>query len=462
MKNITYSVGNIALIDKINEKYHYFDRIFNGIFGKAKNTLPSIKLFIYNRLGKCVSVNRLKSIYPEELFNKLNFNEIPSDRSLYREIKRIGENFSFIHERQQRFVKEEHLLTDKQYMDWSSSYFEGNCAGLSALGYSRDHRPDKKQITFGISIGINNIPSALTIQKGNVVDKSHFKFMLKTASVILDEQSLLIFDCGANTKKNKQDIRDLKFHYLTLKQKQVGPYKNLIQKYLSGDKEDVMINGQLYKCVKVKDDDEVNYIFFSEELKSNQLAIKKRRFEKELNKNKGVLAKTKKGKPLAEYQTEEGKVTAKGTLQKTLAKIENHKINGIEGYFILQSSVDTDPKQVLALYKDKDKAEKFIRSIKEGTEVRPIRHWSTDAIKGYILIIYLTNFLINLTLWEAKNSEVKNVKLLKKYLNNLTLVVLYPPTGFKMEVLANISKEIRSIFGNYVDKYNDSSWKNRW
>lgn len=462
MENITYSVGSIALIDKINAKYDYFNRIFSNVFGKAKNTLPSVKLFINNRLEKCVSVNRLKRVYPKELFVHLNFKEIPSDRSLYREVIRVGRKFQFILERQQRFTKEENLLSDKQFIDFSSSYFEGTSADLSCLGYSRDHRPDKKQITFGISVGINNIPSALTIQKGNVQDKQHFQFMLKTASAVLDEESLLIFDCGANTAKNKQDIRERKFHYLTLKQKQVSPYKKLIQEYLSGEKEEVEINEQVYQCVKVKDGEAVNYIFFSEELKKNQLAIKKRRFEKELGKNKSILNKTKKGKPLAEYQTEEGKVTARGTLEKALAEIENPKITGIEGYFILQSSVDTQPKQILALYKDKDKAEKLIRSIKEGTEIRPIRHWADEAILGYILIIFLTNFLINLTLWEAKNSEVKNVKLLKKYLNNLTLVVLYPPTGFKMEILANISPEIRSILGNYVDKYQNKTWENRW
>jgi len=112
--------------------------------------------------------------------------------------------------------------------------------------------------------------------------------------------------------------------------------------------------------------------------------------------------------------------------------------------------------------KDKDKAEKLIRNIKEGTEVRPIRHWSDDVIIGYVLIIFLTNFLVSLTLWKAKSPDVKNTKLLKKYLTNLTLVILYPPTGFKMEVLANISEEIRSIFGDYVDKYQDKNWKNRW
>ena len=53
-------------------------------------------------------------------------------------------------------------------------------------------------------------------------------------------------------------------------------------------------------------------------------------------------------------------------LQRTLDVMENPYINGIEGFFILESSIDEDPKKVLHLYKERDKAEKFIRALKEG------------------------------------------------------------------------------------------------
>ena len=49
-------------------------------------------------------------------------------------------------------------------------------------------------------------------------------------------------------------------------------------------------------------------------------------------------------------------------------------MNGLEGFFVLQSSIDNDPEKILVLYKDRDKAEKLIRNMKEGTELHPIRH----------------------------------------------------------------------------------------
>ena len=168
------------------------------------------------------------------------------------------------------------------------------------------------------------------------------------------------------------------------------------------------------------------------------------------------------GKPLEKLICEKGFIITKGVLQKIINEIPNPYINGIEGFFVLESSINADPMKMLSLYKNRDKAEKLIRNMKEGTEMRPIRHWSDWAVIGYVIIIFLTNFLVNLTLNKAKKPLIKNLKLLKKYLMNLTLTVVYPPNGFRFHIVANISEEIRSILGNYVDKYQDKSLKLRW
>ena len=118
--------------------------------------------------------------------------------------------------------------------------------------------------------------------------------------------------------------------------------------------------------------------------------------------------------------------------------------------------------KILSLYKDKDKVEKLIRNIKEGTELHPIRHWNKWMVVGYILLVFLTNFFISLSLYLAKNPLVKNVKLLKKYMMKLTVTVVYPETGFRFHVISNITDEIRSILGDYIDKYRDKSLSLRW
>src|SRR3989338_5622907 len=283
--NVTFSIGNIALIDKVNEKFQLFDRIFDNLGTKAKNIKSSAKLFSYNRLGDCVSINQLASVYPEELFKRIGYKKMPSDRSIYRDLDRIGQRVPILQERYQEIIKKNDLASEKQFMDFSSSYFEGNKSKLGELGYSRDHEPGKEQITWGISTGINNIPTALTIQKGNVQDKKHFKFMLKTVKHLLKEDSLLIFDCGGNTEKNKEKIKKLKFNYLTLKPKKKKIYRKYVEIYNNSKKDTIVINDIEYKSVEVKEGNEIQYIFYSNELFKDQKKKRDIKFERELEKN---------------------------------------------------------------------------------------------------------------------------------------------------------------------------------
>lgn len=186
-------------------------------------------------------------------------------------------------------------------------------------------------------------------------------------------------------------------------------------------------------------EDETNYIFFSEKLYHEQLQKREKKYLKLLEKNDKDLKKVKKGKKLGSVITKDGYIILHGSIQKTLALISNPFINGLEGFFALESSVDDEPEKILSLYKDRDKAEKFIRSLKDGLELRPIRHWSPLAVKGYLLLTFLTNFLVN-----------------------LTLTVVYPPNAFKFKVLSNISNEVISVLGDFIKKYQDNSLKLRW
>ena len=461
-QNVTYSIGNIALIEKVNEKFGFFDSLFDGVFGRAKEVKETAKALAANRLGACVSTHRLTEVYPKEFFLELGFNDIPAERNLYRNIERVGFRCPVLLERYQRLVKKNCLVTKEQFVDFSSSYFEGKKAPLGALGYSRDGQPGKKQLVFGISTGINEVPSALTIQKGNVQDKKHFRVMLRTVSKVLEPESMVIFDCGGNTRANKQKVRELGFHYLTLKAKKRVIYKQYLRLFKKGEKQKVKMGETEYECVKAINGEETNYIFYSEKLKKDQLRKKKKKFKRELDKNDRLLPKVARGKDLEKLVTRKGYVVTKGLLQKTLKETPNPYITGLEGFFILESSIDAEPKKILALYKDRDKAEKLIRNMKEGTELRPMRHWSKLAVIGYLFIVFLTNCLHSLTLFLTKNPLVKNVKLLKKYLNSLTLTIVYPKKALQLRLLSNISTVTTAIFGDFIHRYGSVDIDLRW
>jgi transposase len=463
MKANTFSLGGISLIDKVEKDFGLVSGVFEGVTKKAKDFQGRVKLLLYNRLTHGVSIHQILETYPRESFELLGLKDEPSERSLYRTVEQVGKCYPILLERYQDVMVRQGLVDRDQLLDFSSTYFEGEKAALGAYGYSRDHRPDRKQVNFGISTGINDVPSALTIQRGNVQDREHVGMLLNVAERVLEEGSLLIFDAGANSKGNKKRIREMKHHYLTLKPKKVKTYKKYIQSFWREEGlQRFKLKKQKYVCVKKQEGEEFLYIFFSPRLFKDQVRKKWKKFEKQKEKGDRLVKKARRHKPVERYPSEKGWVELYPRLQAALKELDNPYITGIEGFFILESSVDAEPEKILRLYRDRDKAEKFVRGLKEGVELRPIRHWSKWAIIGAVFIGFLTAAITNLTVNLRKNSPVKNVKLLKKHLQNLTVTVIYPENAFRLAVVSNISPPIKALFGDFVHRYGDKHLHLRW
>ena len=174
MKSTTIPLGGISLIDKVEKDFGLISGIFGKISGKAKDMEAKVKLLLYNRLTYAVSVHRILDAYPDEAYELLGFKKAPSERSLYRTLEIIGKNHAILLEGYQNLLAKYKLVDKEQIFDITSTYFEGENAELARFGYSRDRRGDRKQVTIGISTGINEIPCAITVQKGNV----HYKLCL--------------------------------------------------------------------------------------------------------------------------------------------------------------------------------------------------------------------------------------------------------------------------------------------
>jgi len=54
--------------------------------------------------------------------------------------------------------------------DVSSSYLEGRCCELGRFGYSRDHRPDRLQIVYGLLCSRDGCPVAIEVFEGSTAD----------------------------------------------------------------------------------------------------------------------------------------------------------------------------------------------------------------------------------------------------------------------------------------------------
>ena len=464
MNSVTLPIGSISVIDKIERDIGLISGIFTNSGGKSKDFVGIAKLFLANRIEDTVSVHQLLPTSTTEKFELLGIKKEPAERSLYRAIQKIGRIFPTLLERYQNIISARGLAENCQVSDFSSSYFEGKKAEIGAHGYSRDHRPDKKQVTWGITTGINGIPTALTIQRGNVQDKLHMREMLKVSMKILEKGSLFMYDCGGNSPWVKDKIVENGYNYLTLKAKKVRTYKMHIKNF-GKECQKIKIGEKEYLAAKRKSDKregEFLYIFFSKELCEDQLRKKESKFQKRLKKGDELAKKARKHKAVQMFPSKEGWICLYPEIQQTISDIENPYITDIEGFFILESSLDTDPKTILKLYKQRDVAEKFIRCMKEGGELRPIRHWNKDAINGALFICFLASAIINLTEKLCKNPDVKNFKLLKKYLGNLTLTVIYLQNAFRIRIVSNLSPPIKAVLGDFPLRYGDKNLNLRW
>src|SRR5262245_15453191 len=142
-----------------------------------------------------------------------------ADDPLYRNLDRLHPNRAGIEsdlvERERRLFQ---LDPTVYFYDLTSTYFEGQADRnpKAKRGYSRDHRPDCKQVVVGLVIGREGFPLAHEILAGNTQDRKTLGSMLDLLKgrVGLPKGSTVVVDRGLAYPENLQEIRDRKLHYV--------------------------------------------------------------------------------------------------------------------------------------------------------------------------------------------------------------------------------------------------------
>ena len=104
-----------------------------------------------------------------------------SDESLYRNLDRLHPNRGRIEEALAQREKSLFNLEDTYYLyDLTSTYFEGQCEAnpKAQRGYSRDQRPDCKQVVVGLVLDRDGFPKAHEVFEGNRQDRASLEDML--------------------------------------------------------------------------------------------------------------------------------------------------------------------------------------------------------------------------------------------------------------------------------------------
>jgi transposase len=141
------------------------------------------------------------------------------ENALYRNLDRLHPNRERIERELAEQEKSLFNLDDTVYLyDLTSSYFEGLAKRnpQAKRGYSRDKRPDCKQVVVGLVLDRDGFPKAHEIFDGNVQDRSTVDQML----TILERRtgkkpgSTVIVDRGMAYEDNLKEIRGHEHHYI--------------------------------------------------------------------------------------------------------------------------------------------------------------------------------------------------------------------------------------------------------
>jgi transposase len=150
-ENISFPIGTVLAVQNFYEQLGLF-----GVFGKHKtrgrdiNSL--IEALLSYRLTENQSITRAANwINHDEVLDAFDL-EFFEQRTLYRVLEIIGENrLEVIADVQDVLFEAFDFEHTDINMDWTSFVLYGDRCPLGRYGYSRDHRPDKKQITVGLS-----------------------------------------------------------------------------------------------------------------------------------------------------------------------------------------------------------------------------------------------------------------------------------------------------------------------
>jgi transposase len=142
-----------------------------------------------------------------------------SDEALYRNLDRLHPQRAAIEQALAARERSLFNLDDTIYLyDLTSTYFEGQCPQnpQAKRGYSRDHRPDCKQVVVGLVLDRDGFPKAHEVFDGNRQDRTTVDEMLTALEQRTGRRggATVVIDRGMAFAENLAQIRARGHHYL--------------------------------------------------------------------------------------------------------------------------------------------------------------------------------------------------------------------------------------------------------
>jgi transposase len=411
---------------------------------------PSSELHIAEQFYRKSALPDLMGIPDEDIY----------DNRLYRALDKLLEHKDDI----QKHLKERlgelfNITYDILLYDVTSTYFEGQASGnpQAQRGYSRDSRPDCKQVCIGLVVTKEGLPLGYEVFEGNRHDSKTVEIIIeKMESLYGKSDRVWIMDRGMVSQDNLELLEEEGRRYI------IGTAKSQLKKFeqhlLTQDWKQVHEGLEVKLCPSPDGGKETFILCRSEARREKEQAMHNRfveRLEKGLHKIQKscasgrvknvrvverrigrVLERYNRASPLFDIDVKEldGKINLNWTIHNTYSDWARLS----EGCYLLRTNIkDWTPEDLWKAYIQLTEAEAAFRIHKQDLQLRPIWHQREDRVQAHILVCFLAYVL-----WKCLAQMCKQVGLgneprtVLEEIKNLTLVdvVLLTRTGTEIKL----------------------------
>jgi transposase len=312
--------------------------------------------------------------------------------------------------------------------DVTSTYFEGlaEANGLAQRGYSRDHRPDCKQVCIALVVTFDGFPLGYELFAGNTHDSRTLQTIVATMEA---RHGMLgrvwITDRGMASAENLEWLRQTGRRYI------IGAPKSELKKFGSvlaaADGWRTVHEGVEVKLTRHPDTKETVILCRSADRRSKERAMHDKfsgRIEAALLRLAARIARSRKRLDPAPVHRQIGRILQQN--QRAAARFRVAlELDGCpagfrlqvacnasfdewaalsEGAYLLRSNIgDWSDQQLWKAYIQLTQAEAAFRMQKDQLKLRPIWHHHTDRVQAHILVCFLAFVLWkSLEMWQQR------------------------------------------------------------
>ena len=349
-----------------------------------------------------------------------------NDDRLYRTLDRLLPEKSALEEHlKERTGKLFGLDYELLLYDLTSTYFEGACAGnaLAKRGYSRDSRPDCKQVTIALVVSRDGFPLGYEVFAGNKADVSTVEDIVEMIEARYGKADRIwAMDRGMASSENFEFLKAGDRRYI------LGTPKSQLKSYekeLMESGWDVVREGIEVKKCPSPDGSETFILCRSAERKLKDKAIHDKfaqKIEAGLEKIAASCAGSKRKAGAIERRV--GRLLGQNTRAENLFCVEvragkdgHVEMSWIkreeirnwselsEGCYMLRTNVsDWSAEDLWKAYIQLSQAESAFRICKSDLRLRPVWHQKEERVKSHILVCFLAYVIFKTLDMKCRNA----------------------------------------------------------